>query len=82
VFTLELRARNSRHWLLYPTEIIPPGQEVWAGVQAAIRAIELRAPGEEYNMPDVMPTTTISPAQQWEQINKYSRKNGRSPIDW
>ena len=39
VFTLELRDTGDYGFLLPPEQIIPVGEEVWAGMRAAIAAI-------------------------------------------
>ncbi|KAK2139154.1 hypothetical protein LSH36_1992g00007 [Paralvinella palmiformis] len=40
VYTIELRGKINDNWLISPSNIIPNGEEMWAGVQAAIRTIE------------------------------------------
>jgi len=42
VFTIELRNTNS--FVLPPTQILPTGQEIWAGLKAAIAAVQENRP--------------------------------------
>lgn len=40
VYTIELRDTGKHGWILPPDEIIPTGQEMWAGVKATFQAIQ------------------------------------------
>ncbi|KAK2162095.1 hypothetical protein LSH36_104g04002 [Paralvinella palmiformis] len=75
VYTFELRDRGRSGWKLPPSHIIPAGEEVWAGLETSIRAIEeLKSNG---NMAKLK--------SNWEAnhvIKAPSRSRSRHPTTW